>query len=337
MDRAALVKVCPNIALYYDGLVQAAERYNINTPLRQAHWLGQVGHESGEFGTITENLNYSAAGLGKIFPRYFPTAALQAEYARQPKRIANRAYANRLGNGSEASGDGWNYRGGGLIQLTGRYNYKRYSQLVIGNDSLYNNPEIIRNKSDPNSRRIAALVAGAFWSQNGLNSLADADSYKGITKKINGGYNGLAHRIDLTNRFKLALGAGGANITEEGIIDNAKVNPQMLEGTDNPSVNPEILNGNPATGSVTDYAPPEAQLSRPSIALIAPWPNRRPDHEPWARQLLVDATVNEETLDYLKNVNQNPQFEDDGTKEHSGKIGRVEGNETIERNPFWRR
>lgn len=336
MNKEALVKVCPNIALYYDGLVEAAAKYNINTPLRQAHWLAQLAHESGKFGAIVENLNYSADGLGKIFKKYFPTPALQAEFARQPQRIANVVYANRLGNGNAASNDGYFYRGGGLIQLTGRDNYTFYSNQVYGDDRLVRNPDIIRDKVSATSRYQAAIIGGAFWSNNNLNSLADADDVKAVTRRINGGYNGLAERIDLTNRFKLALGTS-SNITEDGVIDNPVVNPEIAPSVDNPTVSPEILNDNPPVGTSSEYAPPRAEISRPSIALFAPWPNRRPQHEPWARQLVLDETVNTETDNYKKNVNQKPQFDDDGTEANSGKIGRVEGDVTIDRNDFWRR
>lgn len=336
MNRDALISVCPNIALYYDGLVDAANRYQINTPLRQAHWLAQLAHESAKFGTIIENLSYSANGLGKIFKKYFPTPALQAQYAKQPEAIANVVYANRLGNGNTASGEGWRYRGGGLIQLTGKYNYRLYSQMVFGDERLVNNPDIIRDKRSADSRYVAAIIGGAYWSRNGLNSLADSDNVKAVTKKINGGYNGLAERIDLTERFKRALGSS-SRISENGVIENTEVNPEIVSGMDNPNVRPDIMNGEPPVGVASDYAPRQAEISRPSLTLFAPWPNRRPDHEPWPRQLVVDSTVNEKTDNYLRNVNQYPQYADDDQEDHAGQIGRVEGDETIERGDFWKR
>ena len=113
----------PYIDHWYEALEQLLDDYEINTPLRVAHFIAQCAHESGNFVFIKENLNYKAASLRKVFPKYFPTDELAAQYANRPERIANRVYANRMGNGDEASGDGWRYCGRGLIQLTGKDNY----------------------------------------------------------------------------------------------------------------------------------------------------------------------------------------------------------------------
>jgi putative chitinase len=167
-----------------------AAKFQINTPLRLAHFLAQCGHESGGFRVTSENLNYSAKGLNGIFKKYFPTEAAAAAYARQPQKIANKVYANRMDNGSEASGDGYKFRGRGYIQLTGRANYTLFGK-AIGED-IANNPDLVSGK-------YALLSAAWFWSKNGLNKLADGGAgdavVTSITKRVNGGTIGLADRI----------------------------------------------------------------------------------------------------------------------------------------------
>lgn len=166
----------------------AMARFNINTAGRKAAFIAQISHESGRFSRIEENLNYSADGLLKIFPRHF-TADQAASYARKPQAIANRVYAGRMGNGAEVSGDGWRYRGRGLIQITGLNNYK-----ACGNAtglSLVTNPDLLLGLA------AAAMSAAWFWSSNGCNELADRDDFAGITKRINGGLNGQADRLAL--------------------------------------------------------------------------------------------------------------------------------------------
>ena len=167
-----------------------AAKFQINTPLRLAHFLAQCGHESGGFRVTSENLNYSAKGLNGIFKKYFPTEAAAAAYARNPQKIANKVYANRMDNGSEASGDGFKFRGRGYIQLTGRANYTLFGK-AIGED-IANNPDLVSGK-------YALLSAAWFWSKNGLNKLADGGAgdavVTSITKRVNGGTIGLADRI----------------------------------------------------------------------------------------------------------------------------------------------
>jgi putative chitinase len=167
-----------------------AAKFQINTPLRLAHFLAQCGHESGGFRVTSENLNYSAKGLNGIFKKYFPTEAAAAAYARNPQKIANKVYANRMDNGSEASGDGYKFRGRGYIQLTGRANYTLFGK-AIGED-IANNPDSVSGKH-------ALLSAAWFWSKNGLNKLADGGAgdsvVTSITKRVNGGTIGLADRI----------------------------------------------------------------------------------------------------------------------------------------------
>ena len=167
-----------------------SQKFGITTPLRLAHFLAQCSHESGDFKAVRENLNYSAEGLRKIFGKYFPTDALAAQYARQPEKIANKVYANRMDNGDEASGDGWKFRGRGYIQLTGKHNYTKFGE-AIGED-IPSNPDLVAEK-------YPLLSAAWFWSSNGLNALADKGASEAevttITKRVNGGTIGLEDRI----------------------------------------------------------------------------------------------------------------------------------------------
>jgi putative chitinase len=167
-----------------------AAKFQINTPLRLAHFLAQCGHESGGFRATQENLNYSAKGLNGIFRKYFPTEAAAAAYARQPQKIASKVYANRMGNGSEASGEGYKFRGRGYIQLTGKENYTAFGKS-IGED-MTANPDVVASK-------YALLSAAWFFSKNGLHKMADEGAsdlvVTKITKRVNGGTIGLPDRI----------------------------------------------------------------------------------------------------------------------------------------------
>jgi putative chitinase len=169
----------------------------INTPVRQAMFLSQLAHESGNFRFVVENLNYSADALRRVFGKYFPTEALANEYARQPERIANRVYASRMGNGDEASGDGWKYRGRGLIQLTGKNNYASFS-MQSDNNALVE-PDLVAQPE------LAVDSAGWFWTTNRLNQLSDTGDVKAATRRINGGFNGLADREAKYNKLIVML------------------------------------------------------------------------------------------------------------------------------------
>ena len=166
------------------------EKFAVNTPLRLAHFLAQCGHESGGFRLTQENLNYSAKGLMGIFKKYFPTQALADAYARQPQKIANRVYASRMGNGPEASGEGFKFRGRGYIQLTGKQNYTAFDATVP--ESIVDNPDLVATK-------YPLASAAWFWSKNGLNKIADEGATDAVvtkvTKRVNGGTIGLADRI----------------------------------------------------------------------------------------------------------------------------------------------
>jgi len=177
-----------------DAVIQmipdTAAKFGINTPLRLAHFLAQCGHESGGFRATQENLNYSAKGLMGIFKKYFPTEALANAYARQPQKIAAKVYANRMGNGTEASGEGYKFRGRGYIQLTGKENYTAFGKS-IGEDMTANPDKV--------ASQYALLSAAWFFSKNGLHKMADEGSSDAvvtkITKRVNGGTIGLADRI----------------------------------------------------------------------------------------------------------------------------------------------
>ncbi|MDO7173837.1 glycoside hydrolase family 19 protein [Mariniflexile sp. AS56] len=168
--------------------------FGIDTPLRKAHFLSQLAHESGGLKYTQENLNYSAEGLRNVFGKYFKTNEIARDYARKPEKIANRVYANRMGNGSEESGDGWKFRGRGLIQLTGKENYQKFGH-DHGVDCV-NNPDSIL---DP---ELALTSACWFWKKNNINVYADADDIHMVTKRINGGTNGLLHRQHYLDSFK---------------------------------------------------------------------------------------------------------------------------------------
>lgn len=189
----------PYIDHWHEALDQLLDDYEINTPLRVAHFIAQCAHESGNFVFIKENLNYRAASLMTTFKKYFPTAELAQQYANKPERIANRVYANRMGNGDEASGDGWRFCGRGLIQLTGRDNYTFFAgSLGINVEEA---AEYLATFEG------AAQSACFFWEQNNLNRFADANDTKGLTRAINGGYIGLEDRIRHTEHALHVLGA----------------------------------------------------------------------------------------------------------------------------------
>lgn len=196
--KAALPHCRPQeIDAFFEPLSEAMEEFEINTPRRMAAFLAQTAHESGNFKQIKENLNYSADGLRKIFTKYFKDVDAD-DYARQPEKIANRVYSNRMGNGDEASGDGWAFRGRGLIQLTGRTNYEHCGQAL--DVDLISEPGWLETPEG------AAWSAAWFWDSRDLNELADAGDIKMITKRINGGFIGLEDRIE---HYETALEALG--------------------------------------------------------------------------------------------------------------------------------
>jgi len=165
-------------------------KFELNTPLRLAHFLAQAGHESGGFKLVTENLNYGAKGLLGIFKKYFPTQEKANLYERKPEKIANLVYGGRMGNGPETSGEGYKYRGRGYIQLTGKDNYKAFDLVVAEN--ITENPDLVATK-------YPLLSAAWFFHKNGLHKIADKGATDAVvtevTKRVNGGTIGLPDRL----------------------------------------------------------------------------------------------------------------------------------------------
>jgi len=184
---------------WFDALYAILPDYEINTPHRVAAFIAQCAHESGGFKFLQENLNYRAESLVKTWPRHFPTLEIAQQYARQPEKIANRAYANRMGNGDEASGDGWRYLGRGLIQLTGKTNYEWFAASI--ETPLEEIPEYLQTFEG------AVQSACWFWESNNLNKEADAGDIKTMTRKINGGFIGLEDRVKHYNHALHVFGA----------------------------------------------------------------------------------------------------------------------------------
>ena len=165
-------------------------KFELNTPLRLAHFLAQAGHESGGFKAVNENLNYGAKGLLSIFKKYFPTEEKAKLYERKPEKIANLVYGSRMGNGAETSGEGYKFRGRGYIQLTGKDNYKAFDAVVT--ESIVDNPDLVATK-------YPLLSAAWFFHKNGLHKIADKGVTDAVvtevTKRVNGGTIGLADRL----------------------------------------------------------------------------------------------------------------------------------------------
>ena len=184
-----LIPKVKNFEEWYSNLLNILPEYDIDTPKRVAAFMAQCGHESGGFTLMQENLNYSAKGLVGTFKKYFPTEALAKPYERKPEMIANRVYANRMGNGDEASGEGWYFRGRGIVQITGKNNYTKCSQSLFESNVLVENPDLLLETE------YAIHSACWFWSAARLNELADIGDMKTMTKRINGGFIGLEDRI----------------------------------------------------------------------------------------------------------------------------------------------
>ena len=178
------------------GTLKAAMGLLKLTPVRAAHFFAQTAHETGGFKAFSENLNYSAQGLQGIFGKYFP-GTLEESYARNPEKIANRVYADRMGNGNEASGDGWKYRGRGALQLTGKANYQAFAKY-LGTDEVVSNPDLVATK-------YAFESAMFFFDKNKLWDICDKGVSKetilALTKRINGGTHGLADREEKTFKY----------------------------------------------------------------------------------------------------------------------------------------
>jgi putative chitinase len=187
MDISKLGTKLPQAVL--DEIPAIMEKFGVSNPLRLSHFLAQCAHESGNFKFVRENLNYSADGLRKIFPKYFPTTELAAKYARQPEKIANKVYGSRMGNGDEASGDGFKFRGRGYIQLTGKNNYTAFDKFV--EDDILADPDLVASK-------YPLMSAAFFFHTNKLWDICDKghghEVVLAVTKRVNGGVIGLADR-----------------------------------------------------------------------------------------------------------------------------------------------
>jgi len=170
---------------WLDPLNATFDKYEINTPKRQAGFIGQCQHESGNFKTLEENLHYSAASLMRVWPSRFPDQATADQYANNPEKIANKVYAGRMGNTED--GDGFKYRGRGVLQLTGKDSYIFCGQAL--KLDLMDNPDLLLEPMN------AMLSAGWFWNKRGLNAAADVSGWEEVTRKINGGVLGLDDRI----------------------------------------------------------------------------------------------------------------------------------------------
>jgi putative chitinase len=224
------------------GTLRAAAKYYKLTPARAAHFFGQTSHETGGFKAFSENLNYSAKGLMGIFKKYFPNEALAKQYERNPEKIANRVYANRMGNGDEASGDGWKYRGRGALQLTGRTNYETFAAYC-------NRPDVMGNP-DLVATELAFESAMFFFERNKLWSICDQGvtdaAILSVSKKVNGGTHGLEDRKAKTKTYFAQLTAAGATSSP---APAAK-----------PAAPAKVASAAPATGKITAVKP-DMQLS----------------------------------------------------------------------------
>jgi putative chitinase len=196
---AQIIPGNPYMDHWYHALCEILPDYEINTPQRVAAFMAQCAHESGGFKALKENLNYRAVTLRKVFPKYFPTDDLANQFAGKQEMIANRVYANRMGNGNEASGDGYRYCGRGLIQLTGHDNYQAFAESI--ETPIEELPEYLATFEG------ALQSACWFWETNNLNQFADTGDILTMTKRINGGTIGLEDR---TNHYQHALHVFGA-------------------------------------------------------------------------------------------------------------------------------
>lgn len=195
---------CPTPDVWAKALQAACDKFEINTRLRLCSFLAQIGHESDQFTTLVESLKYTAPRLMKVWPKRFPDLASATPYAMNEQKLGNFVYANRNGNGDTASGDGFRYRGRGLIQLTGRSNYQEAGK-AIGVD-LVKKPDLLTQPA------YAALSAGWYWQSRGLNALADdqtgdddLEDFRKITCRINGGYVGVQERFALFKQIRALL------------------------------------------------------------------------------------------------------------------------------------
>ena len=190
---AKILKGNPRIPDWFAALSKMLPKYEINTIPRVAAFLSQTAHESMNFTALHENLNYKAASLKRVFPKYFPSMALAESYAHNPEKIANKVYGNRMGNGAESTGDGFRYRGRGLIQLTGKNNYSALAESI--GVPLVKLPEYLETCEG------AVQSACWFWTQRHINAAADQPDQIAVTKLVNGGLIGFPERVELYKKI----------------------------------------------------------------------------------------------------------------------------------------
>lgn len=222
MKKEQLSSIFPrmkDIDEWYNVMEELFPKYGITTVERTAAFLAQCGHESGQFTIIRENLNYSGKGLLRVFGRYFRDKDV-TEYARNPEKIANLVYANRMDNGDVASGDGYRFRGRGVIQLTGRYNYTQFAK-TLGKTAEEVIPYLETKKG-------SLEAACWFWEENGLNRYADSGDMRTMTRRINGGYNGLEDRMHYYHIAMRVLG-GEANVTTPRVVRKGDRGPAVIK------------------------------------------------------------------------------------------------------------
>ena len=202
-----------NGLLWHDAMERVLPKWDIDTVDRVAGFIAQTSHESAGYSVLTENLNYSAEALDKIFPKYFKRAGRDAkDYHRQPEKIANVIYANRMDNGDTDSGDGWRFRGGGILQLTGRYNYTQFGKAE--DKTAEEATEFVRSP-------IGALASACwFWDTNNINKYCDNQDITGMTKRINGGTIGLEDR---KKHYAHALEVLGGHYTPRKVYETVRL------------------------------------------------------------------------------------------------------------------
>jgi putative chitinase len=199
-EKFCKILINPEEKIWFDAMYNILPQYGINTPERVAGFLAQTCHESQDYNVLQENLYYSAAGLRKTFPKYFGSIATATKYAKKPQMIANLVYGNRLGNGNVASGDGYKFRGRGPIQITGKSNYINCSKFLFNDLRLVEKPDLILL-----DKKICIMSACWFWSVNNINAFCDKKDLVGMTKRINGGSNGLTDRKVRFNKYLTIL------------------------------------------------------------------------------------------------------------------------------------
>lgn len=226
---AQLLPGNPYIKEWYRALSMILPDYNIDTPARVAAFIAQCAHESGNFKFLQENLNYRAESLMRVWPSRFPSMEVAQQYAMQPEKIANKVYSSRMGNGDEASGDGWRYLGRGLIQLTGKDNYSRFAQSI--DTPLEEIPEYLKTFEG------AVQSACWFWETNNLNQWADAGDILTLTKRINGGTIGLEDRKKhYAHALHVLGGDSGGHVSESSSTPSVNTNIVLRRGSRGPEV-----------------------------------------------------------------------------------------------------